>query len=263
MPAASIHGHVLHYRLEGDGSGPVVAFSNSLGTDYRVWDPLLPYLPEGWRLLRYDTAGHGLSEHPGDHGIEDHAGDLLGLLDALSIDKAVIVGLSVGGMIAQALAARAPQRVAVLVLSNTAPKIGNDEVWNQRISGVETDGIAALSEGVLERWFSQRFREERPEELALWRAMLTRTPVESYIALCKAIRDADLTAATAKLDVPTLCIGGSVDGSTPPETVKAMAESIAGARYAEIDGAGHLPGVEAPEATAAEIVRFVKESGLE
>lgn len=267
MPAARIDGHVMHYRLDGPWDGaagsPVLAFSNSLGTDLRVWDPLLPYLPKTWRLLRYDTAGHGLSEHPGSRAIEDHAGDLAALLEHIEVGQAVIVGLSVGGLIAQALAARQPQRIAGLVLSNTAPKIGSDEVWNQRIAGVEKVGIAELSQGVLERWFSKEFRAERPEELALWRAMLTRTPSDSYIALCAAIRDADLTESTAEIELPTLCVVGGEDGSTPPETVRAMAESIDGARYAEIPGVGHLPCVEAPQALAAEIAHFMKETGLD
>lgn len=267
MLAARIGDHVMHYRLdgpwEGAAGGPVLAFSNSLGTDLRVWEPLLPYLPKTWRLLRYDTAGHGLSEHPGSRSIEDHADDLATLLAHVEVGQAVIVGLSVGGMIAQALATRQPQRIAGLVLSNTAPKIGSAKIWNERISGVEKAGIAALSEGVLERWFSKEFRAERPEDLSLWRAMLTRTPPDSYIALCAAIRDADFTASTAKIQLPTLCVVGSEDGSTPPETVRAMAELIGGARYAEIAGVGHLPCVEAPQAMAAEIVKFMKETGLD
>lgn len=267
MQAVRIDDHVLHYRLDGpwkaDARGPILAFSNSLGTDLRVWDPLLPHLPPDWRLLRYDTAGHGLSEHPGPYSIADHASDLLGLMDHLEVSSAVIVGLSVGGQIAQALAAAAPERIDALVLCDTAPKIGDADTWNQRIAGVEAGGIASLAEPVLQRWFSEAFRRDRPEALAVWRSMLLRTPADSYTALCAALRDADLTISTAALRLPTLCVVGSADLSTPPATVRSMAEAIEGARYVEIEGAGHLPCVEAPGEMAAEIAAFVKENNLE
>ena len=205
------------------------------------------------RIIRYDKRGHGLSAFPGGpFSIDDLASDLAGLLDHLGVRDAVIVGLSVGGMIAQALAAARPDLVRGLVLCDTAHKIGPPDIWETRIQAISQGGIAAISEAVLERWFSADFRASRPDDLALWRAMLTRTPVEGYLATCMAIRDADLTEATAGLQLPVTCVVGSEDGATPPALVKSTAELI-GADFVEIEGAGHLPCVETPK-TLAEII---------
>ena len=198
----------LHVAEAGNPDGPPVVFANSLGTDLRVWDPVLPYLPAGFRYIRYDKRGHGLSDSvPGPWRIEDLADDLAGLLDRLGVRSAAVVGLSVGGLIAQALAARRPDLVRVLVLSDTAPKIGTAEAWNDRIAAVESQGIAAIADAILERWFSPGFRAEEPA-LALWRNMLTRSPVAGYVATCGAIRDADLTESTRTLRLPTLAMVG-------------------------------------------------------
>ncbi|MEQ8602710.1 MAG: 3-oxoadipate enol-lactonase [Marivibrio sp.] len=261
MQALALGDRVIHWRSDGPEDGPALVFSNSLGTDLRVWSPMTPHLPRGARLLRYDAAGHGLSDHRGARGIEEHANDLVAVMDAAGVERAVVVGLSVGGLIAQALAAARPDRVAGLVLSNTAAKIGDAALWDERIAAIERDGLAPMAETILARWFSARFHEERPAELALWRAMLTRTPVEGYLALCKAIRDADYRSRAPAITAPTLALGGSEDGSTPPDVVKATADLIQGARFELIEGAGHLPCVEAPKITAALIGGFLTEIG--
>jgi 3-oxoadipate enol-lactonase len=238
-----------------------VVFANSLGTDLRVWDAVLPLLPPGLRLIRYDKRGHGLSDSPpAPWRIEDFADDLAGILDALGVTGAAVVGLSVGGLIAQAFAARRPDLARVLILSGTAAKIGTPELWNERIRVVESDGIAALADPILERWFSARFRAENPA-LALWRNMLTRSPAVGYAATCAAIRDADLTESTRTLRLPTLAMVGDADGSTPPDLVRDTAALIPGARLEVIAGAGHLPGVEQPETVARLIGNFLKETG--
>jgi 3-oxoadipate enol-lactonase len=261
MQAALIEGRALEYRLEGPSDGPVLVFSNSLGTDLRVWDALLPCLPSGLRLLRYSKAGHGLSDLAGPHSIDAHADDLLALLDALDIRRATVVGLSVGGMIAQALAARAPERVGALVLCCTAHKIGTPDIWEQRISDISEKGLPAMAEGVMERWFSPAWRTANPGPLALWKNMLGRTPAEGYAAVCAAIRDADLTEGTRGIRVPTLCVAGTADGSTPPEVVGGLVELIPGARLEVIEGVGHIPCVEAPDRLGALIGGFLKELG--
>jgi 3-oxoadipate enol-lactonase len=262
MKATIANGLVLHVDDQGLKNAPTLVFSNSLGTDLRVWQPLLPFLPKGLRFIRYDKRGHGLSECPaGPYSIEDHQRDLAGLLDQLEVRQAVIVGLSVGGMIAQALAAARPDLVTGLVLCDTAHKIGPAETWDARVEAIRQGGIAALSEPILERWFSADFRATRPDELALWRAMLTRTPVEGYVGTCAAIRDADLTESSRGLDLPVVCVAGSEDGATTPALVKSMAGLI-GARFIEIEGAGHLPCVEAPEALARVISEFLGENDL-
>lgn len=274
MQSALIDGRVIEYRLEGpppDAAAgpqagaeapPVLVFANSLGTDLRVWDALLAHLPAGLRVLRYSKAGHGLSDLAGTRSIAAHAEDLRALLDHLGIGRVTLVGLSVGGMIAQALAAAVPLRVAGLVLCCTAHRIGTPEIWDARIADLQAGGLAALADAVMERWFSPAFRAERPGELALWRNMLVRTPAAGYAALCAEIRDADLTEAARGLRAPALCVAGSADGSTPPEMVRGLAELIPGAAFEMIEGAGHIPCVEAPERLGAVISGFLRERGL-
>jgi 3-oxoadipate enol-lactonase len=261
MEVIEANGVALHLRVEGPADGPVLAFSNSLGTDLRSWDALMPLLPPGLRLLRYDTRGHGLSDCPdGPWTIEDHADDLAGLLDAIGAPRAVICGLSVGGLIGQALAHRRPDLVAGLVLCDTGAKIGTEAMWSDRIHRVEAGGIAAVADGVLERWFTARFREWDPG-FPLWRNMLLRTPVEGYLRTAAAIREADYRERARRLRLPALAICGAEDGATPPELVRATAHLIEGCRYEEIPEAGHLPCIEQPAALAALLTGFLRETG--
>lgn len=261
MQAVTVNGRNFHVDLSGPPDAPAVVFANSLGTDLRVWDPVLPLLPAGLRVLRYDKRGHGLSDGvPGPWRIEDLADDLAGIFDATGVSGAAMVGLSVGGLIAQSLAARRPDLVRVLVLSGTAAKIGTAEAWNERIGLVTDRGIAAISEPILERWFSPSFRTGDPM-LPIWRNMLVRTSRDGYVATCGAIRDADLTEATRALRLPTLAMVGEFDGATPPDLVRATAALIPGARFELIAGAGHIPGVERPEIVAGLIGDFLRETG--
>ncbi|MBA4611896.1 3-oxoadipate enol-lactonase [Stappia taiwanensis] len=241
----------------GDEPCPTVVFSNSLGTDLRIWDRVIAALPSDWHLLRYDTAGHGLSSGGTSLSIEDHGADLVALVDAFDIDRAVIVGLSVGGLIAQSVALARPERVAGLVLSNTAARIGTPDLWSQRIAAIAEGGMAAIADGIMERWFSARFRRECPDDLALCRTMLAHTPVDGYTALAAAIRDADFRPHASRITAPTLCIGASDDAATPPDAMRALAGLIPGAVYQELSGPGHLPCIEAPEAMAGLIRAFI------
>ena len=263
MDVVTIEGRALHYRDEGPRGGRVIAFANSLGTDLRVWDALMAHLPDTLRTVRYDKRGHGLSdlgETP--LSIADLADDMAALLHHLGVSRATIVGLSVGGMIAQSLTARRPDLAEAVVLCDTGHVIGTAEMWNERIAAVEEGGIAAIAGPILERWFSPQFHTGRPGELALWRNMLTRTPQEGYCATASAIRDADLTAAARGIDVPALCVVGTKDGATPPDLVRSLADLIAGSRFVDIEGAGHLPCVEAPAELGRVISGFLKENGL-
>jgi 3-oxoadipate enol-lactonase len=188
------------------------------------------------------------------YSIEDHATDLAGLLDFLSVKNAIICGLSVGGLVAQSLYQRRPDLVRALILCDTAHKIGTAESWNARIAKVEADGIESIVDSIMERWFTPAFR--RPENIAYdgYCNMLIRQPVAGYVATCAALRDADLTEAAAKIAVPTICIVGDQDGSTPPELVLSTAKLIPNARYEVIKDAGHIPCVEQPE-TLTEVIR--------
>ncbi|GAA3714673.1 hypothetical protein GCM10022421_22640 [Oceanisphaera sediminis] len=249
---------MLHYRLDGPSHLPLLVFSNSLGTDMRVWEPLLPFLAGKYRFLRYDKRGHGLSDcPPAPYHIDDHIEDLIGLLDQLELSQVALCGLSVGGIIAQGVAARRPELVKELILCDTAHKIGPVHGWEDRITTIRDKGIDFIADAVMERWFAAEFRGQKPVELALWRNMLVRTPLEGYIGTCAAIRDADLSDSSARLTQPTLCVVGDQDGATPPALVQSTAALIPDSRFKVIKDAGHLPCVEQPAALAALILDFL------
>ena len=253
---------LLHYRIDGDPDGAPVGFANSLGTDLRLWDAILPLLPGGLRFVRFDKRGHGLSSCPGDEYTMDAlVDDTAGLLRALDIEHCLFVGLSIGGIIAQGLAAKYPELVRAMVISNTAARIGTPEMWRERIDAVRAGGVEALADAIMQRWFARVSHEQRPLELAAWRNMLTRTPAAGYIGCSEAIAANDYSESTAGLTLPTLALAGSVDGSTPPEVVRATADLIPGARFVQFDDAAHLPCVERPEAYAAALVDFMREIG--
>lgn len=261
MTFGRFNGQILHFADENAGQGGTIVFANSLGTDFRIWDGVVARLGTARRLLRYDLRGHGLSDAPpAPYMIGDHVADLEALLDARGIKAALVVGLSVGGLIAQGLAARRPDLVRALVLCDTAHRIGTVESWSARIDAVRTGGIAAIADAILERWFSNGYRTTMQDDLAGYRNMLTRTPVEGYVGTCAALRDADLSATTRTLAQPTLCVVGEEDGATPPDLVRAMSALISGARFEIIAGAGHLPCIESPALMAARIDTFAKEN---
>jgi len=262
MQIVKLNGISVHYTDEGEPNGAPVVFSNSLGTDFRLWDQVLPYLPKGLRLIRYDTRGHGLTSAPeGDYYMGDLVKDAAALLDHLGVKNCIFVGLSIGGMIAQGLAAERLDLVRGMVLSNTAAKIGNTAMWHDRMQAVRDGGIKSLEAATLERWLAARWRRENPATLAGWRHMLCRTPVAGYLGCCAAIAETDLFESTARLSLPTLAIAGSEDGSTPPDLVRETADLIKGARFHLIRGAAHLPCVEKPEEYAAVLTSFLTEQG--
>ena len=250
----------VHYREDGAIDGPAVVFANSLGTDLRLWDPILPYMPNGLRLIRYDMRGHGLTTcPPAPFTMGTLVADAERLIDHLELKNVVFVGLSIGGMIAQGLAVKRMDQVRAMVLSNTAMKIGTSDMWQDRIDAVRAGGIKALEASILERWFSKAFRQS--PELSLWREMLVRQPSEGYMGCSAAISGTDFYTTTASLTLPTLAIAGSEDGSTPPDLVRETADLIKGSRFQLIRGAGHLPCVEKPEEFARILNGFLKDIG--
>ncbi|WP_323041307.1 3-oxoadipate enol-lactonase [Gemmobacter sp.] len=246
----------LHVQVDGPADGPAVVFANSLGTDLRLWDAVLPLLPPGLRMIRYDKRGHGLSDPGGGAAIGEHAGDAIAVIEQVARGPVVFVGLSIGGLIAQVVAAERPDLVRALVLSNTAAKLGSADSWQARIRAVTDHGLPHIADAVMERWFAPAFRAT--SALALWRNMLIRTPAQGYVAACAALAGADQTAATAALRLPALVIAGEADGASPPGVVEATARLIPGADYRLIPGAGHLPPVETPAAWAALVAPFLK-----
>ncbi len=257
MQTISTSDITLHIRDEGPKDGRVVMLANSLGTDLRVWDALLPLLPAGLRIVRYDKRGHGLSDAtPAPYTLDRLVADAEAVCDGLSLRNVTFVGLSIGGLIGQRLAAKRPDLVRALVLMDTAAKIGTAEMWQDRIDTINRDGVAALADPILERWFTPAFRAANPE-FALWRNMLTRTSVAGYVGCCAAIAGADLTESTRTLRLPVMAMAGDGDGSTPPDLVRATA-ALCGAAFHVVPDAGHIPCVEQPQATARLLADFLE-----
>lgn len=239
------------------GSGPALVFINSLGTDLRMWDAVTRRLPPAWTCLHMDKRGHGLSDTaPNPYTLPDLATDVVAAMDHANISRAVIVGCSIGGLIAQHIALMAPERVLAIVLSNTAPKFGEPRAWRERADGIRTNGMAAMAEGILPRWFGPDMLK-RPE-VDLWRNLLARTDAQGYIATCEAIAQADVTDRLHQITQPALVIGGGHDRATPPKTVEALAAKLPRADFAMLENAGHLPAVEEPAAFAEMLARYVE-----
>lgn len=249
-----------HYALEGPEGAPVLLLANSLGTSFLVWDPVMEVLTRQFRVLRYDKRGHGLSDatplpdETAGYSIAALAQDALALLDGLGIDKVHLCGLSIGGMIAQHLAATSPERVDRLVLCDTAPVIGPASVWNDRIAGIRRDGLAAIAPGVMARWFTEGFRARAPHLVRGYVNMVARTSLEGYLGCAMAVRDADLTDGDRTITAPTLVVVGEQDPATPFASAQALAALIPGARLATIPDCAHIPCVEQPETLLRHIV---------
>lgn len=250
----------VHFRDEGDPDGAPVVFANSLGTDLRLWDQVVPLLPDGLRLIRYDKRGHGLSDvPPAPYKMGTLVGDAERLLDHLGVRDCLFVGLSIGGLIAQGLAVKRMDLVRAMVLSNTAAKIGTPQLWQDRIDAIARDGLAPMADSVMQRWFSPRFRDGGA--LPAWRNMLIATPADGYLGCSAAIAGCDMITPTSGLRLPTLAIAGSEDGSTPPDLVRETAALIPGSHFELMRGVGHLPCVEDPVGYAAHLTRFLKATG--
>ena len=254
-------GHIaLNVVEDGDPTGAPVVFSNSLGTSLELWDKVIPLLPQNLRLIRYDMRGHGASDVPdAPYSMGMLICDAEVLLDHLKVRDCVFVGLSVGGMIAQGLATKRLDQIRAMVLSNSAAKMGNAQMWQDRIATIEIDGIEAMADAVMERWFSRAFRGT--PELAYWRKMLTDTPKQGYLGACAAISATDFYTTTAALTLPTLAIAGSEDGASPPDLVRETADLIKGSRFELIRRAGHLPCVEQPAIFATLLTQFLSDIG--
>jgi 3-oxoadipate enol-lactonase len=259
MPFGLCNHQVLHFRDENPGKDRTFVFVNALGTDLSIWDEVVAGYAGQFRILRYDLRGQGLSDAPpAPYSIDDHVADLAALLGAHGIHGAIVVGMSVGGMIALALADAHPDLVRLLVLCDTAPKIGTPELWSARIEAVRANGLASIADAVLERWLSAGFRQAHAVDLAGYRNMLTRNPAEGYIGTCATLRDTNLTSVASRLAQPTLCLVGEADGATPPASVRSLSELIPNAAFESIPNAGHLPCIEQPGSLSLRIEAFVR-----
>lgn len=238
----------LHYLLEGPEDAPVLVLSNSLGTSMEMWDAQASDLRGRFRLLRYDTRGHGRSPAPpGPYAIEDLGRDVVSLLDNLGIGRASFCGLSVGGMTGMWLAAEAPERIDRLVLVCTSALLGPKSVWDERIATATERGMDALVDAVIERWFTPAFRLENPEVVGRMARTLRETDPEGYAGCCAAIRDMDLRDRLPSIEAPTLVVSAAEDPATPPEHGELIRNAIPGARFEVVPRASHIANVEQPE----------------
>jgi 3-oxoadipate enol-lactonase len=257
MPFADLPKARIHYELSGPPAAPVLILSNSLGTDYSLWDPQAAPFAVQFRLLRYDMRGHGQSSSPqGPYSVPDLARDVLALADSLAIDRFHFCGLSVGGQIGMSLALQAPQRLNRLVLCNTGPKIGTLESWNARIDLVHTQGMQEVAKVIPARWFTHSFQTSHPQAVAATLRVVEALDPEGYIAGCCAVRDFDARNDVSSIRVPTLVISGTHDPATPPADGHFLTDHIAGARYVELN-ASHLSNIEAAAQFTNEVLAFL------
>lgn len=247
MPHIELNDCRLHYRLDGDTSQPVLIFSNSLGTNLHIWDRVLPALIGHFRILRYDTRGHGESSAPeGAYTIEILGQDVLSLLDALAIDRCRFCGVSLGGLTGIWLGIHARERVDRLILSNTAARIGTIDGWNDRICRVKAVGIDAVADEIIARWLTPSFRQGYPERTEELRADLAACSREGYAGCCAALRDTDLTSQLHLIRGPALVVAGTFDPAVPTSQSRVLHEQIRRAKYLELPSA-HLSPVEKPQ----------------
>jgi 3-oxoadipate enol-lactonase len=250
----------VHYLLEGPENAPVIMFSNSLGTSLAIWEAQAAALRSKYRVLRYDTRGHGLTDAPvaGNTGytMELLAEDAAALIKALGLKRVHLCGLSIGGMLGQKLAARSPELLASLILCDTAPYM-NPDVWDERIAAIRKSGIEIVAAGTMQRWFTPRFHDRQPDALQGIRNMLVRTPAEGYIGCAYAIRNMDLRADDARIVCPTLIIVGEDDPATPVSAAREMNAAIKGSKLVIIPEAAHIVTIEQPAAVSRAIGDFL------
>lgn len=248
----------LYYVIDGPDDAPVLVLSNSLGTCADMWARQIPELSRRFRVLRYDTRGHGKSSVPdGQYSFAQLGGDVAELLEHLRIERAHFCGLSMGGITGMWLALAHPQRLSKLVLCNTAAYIGPPENWTNRAGAVERDGVGSIAPAVVDRWLTPDFAAKRPELVKYLRQMLSATDARGYAANCLAVRDADLRERVRDIQLPTLVIAGSGDLPTPPRDGQYLAKAIPGARYVELEAA-HISNLQQVEPFTRTVLEFLQ-----
>jgi 3-oxoadipate enol-lactonase len=257
MPIRTINGEPFNILVEGEADGPVLLFSNSLSSNLSMWDPQAAALKDRFRIVRYDSRGHGKSvAEPGPYSIEQLGRDALAILDTLKIEQAHFCGLSKGGMVGQWLLTHHPHRIGKAVLANTAAQMPPPELWNGRIRNASKNGMAALVDATIERWFTKGFVERAPETIAGIRKMIAGTPAQGYCGCCAAIRDMDQRESIRGIAKPVLLISGDHDPATTPTMMQLMRERIRNARWLSLDAA-HISNIEQPEAFTRALQEFL------
>jgi 3-oxoadipate enol-lactonase len=242
MPIAHINGGHIHYQVEGAASSPALILSNSLGTNFAMWEAQMPELRKHFRVLRYDTRGHGQSEvTPGPYSFEQLGRDVLALADETDLGTFSFCGLSMGGVTGMWLGI-----------------IGNPDTWNARIEAVRKGGTKSIAAATMERWFTARFREREPQTVERIKHMVESMSTEGFIACCEALREADFRESISAIRTPTLVISATHDSGTPPADGKFLTKQIPGARYVELDAA-HLCNIEEHDRFTQDLSDFLRE----
>lgn len=257
MPIAQFDDVRVHFQLEGPEDAPVLALSNSLGTDMSMWDKVAPAWAARFRVLRYDSRGHGQSSVTAPpYSIELLARDLLKLLDHLGLERINLCGLSLGGLTAIWLGIHEPSRFDRLIFANTAAKIGNAAMWNERIGFIHENGMAPLASATMHRWFTERFIQRWPEQLEMPRSVMESTAADGYIGCCLALRDEDLRGQIGRISNRCLVISSAHDVATPAADGRLLHQELRDGEYVELEAA-HLSAWERPEEFQTAVLRFL------
>ncbi|MDH3498900.1 MAG: 3-oxoadipate enol-lactonase [Acidimicrobiia bacterium] len=249
----------IAYAVTGEPATSPVLFAHSLGLDRSSWDSQVASLSSAFRTVQIDLRGHGASgAPPGPYGLEDLASDVLAVADALAVQQFHFVGLSISGMVAQYLGIHHRDRLRSLTICNTAPRIGTPEFWQERIDAIRDGGMAAISEAVTARFFSEGFGDMAPDVYDAARSTLEATDPDGYIGCCQAVAAADLRREIGGITTPSLVIGGREDLATPPEQAELIHQAVAGSRLVILDGAGHVSNLEQPGAFTAALADFLR-----
>ena len=261
--AVHANGIDIHYRTDGT-DGPWVVLAHALGVDHQLWDSIAQRLASRHRVLRYDARGHGKTSAPhGAYTLFQLADDVAGLLDALSIEQAHFVGLSMGGMVGQVLGVRHPHRLLSLTLCDTVSytPVSAHAMWDERIGQVEAHGMSGIVEATIQRWLTTPFREAHPDIVERIRSLLRATPPHGYVGTCLAIKALDTRSSLARIACPTLVITGEQDTGAPVEAAREIASHIPDARLKVISDAAHLAPIEQEEAFLADLDEFFGHAG--
>jgi 3-oxoadipate enol-lactonase len=260
----TVNGISVHYTLEGPASGPVITMSNSLASNLSMWEPQMPVLTSRYRVLRYDTRGHGETEATaGPYSLDELSEDVRALLRALGITRTHFIGLSMGGMIGQIIAIKYPQMLQSLVLCDTMSRVPTEAkpMWDDRIHTAETGGMEPLVEPTLARWFTESFRQKGSPVLDQVRTMIRNTPPRGYTGCCHAIAALNLTDHLKAITLPTLIIVGEDDPATPVAASHVIHEQIRGSELVILKSAAHLSNLEQPEAFNQALTAFLPKVG--
>jgi 3-oxoadipate enol-lactonase len=259
MPFADLPYARIHYALSGDSSLPTLVLSNSLGTNFSIWNAQVPEFEKHFRLLRYDMRGHGQSSvPPPPYSVPELAADVLALADFLAIERFHFCGLSIGGMIGMSVALQSPARLKKLVLCSTAAKIGTFESWNTRVEMVRTQGMTEIARATPPRWFTANFQTSSPQVIAAVVRSIESLSPDGYIGGCCAVRDFDARATVSNIRTPVLVISATHDPAAPPSDGRFLADHISGASYAELN-ASHISIMEDPQRFSSEVLNFLTE----